>query len=178
MFDSEEVGSASVQGAGSTFLEDVLRRICDALGWPLEQMLAQSFLISADNAHALHPNHPEYADSANAPVMGQGVVLKFHANLSYCTDGLAAGIFRSICKKAQVPVQSYHNRADIPGGSTLGRISLAHVSVPTADIGLPQLAMHSCYETAATADAEYLAQAMTKFYGSCLEVEEDSWKIR
>ncbi|HIT36044.1 MAG TPA: M18 family aminopeptidase [Candidatus Faecousia intestinavium] len=178
VFDSEEVGSASVQGAGSTFLEDVLRRICDALGWPLEQMLAQSFLISADNAHALHPNHPEYADPANAPVMGQGVVLKFHANLSYCTDGLAAGIFRSICKKAQVPVQSYHNRADIPGGSTLGRISLAHVSVPTADIGLPQLAMHSCYETAATADAEYLAQAMTEFYGSCLEVEEDSWKIR
>ena len=172
VFDSEEVGSSSVQGAGSMLLADVLGRICAARGLDLSRMLAQSFLISADNAHAVHPNHPELADPSNAPVLGGGIVLKFNANLSYCTDGVSAAIFRKVCARAGVPVQSYCNRADIPGGSTLGRISLAHVSVPTADIGLAQLAMHSCYETAAVADAIYLEQAMTAYYGSTLEAAE------
>ena len=177
VFDSEEVGSASVQGAGSTLLEDVLGRVCRAMSWDLEQLLAQSFLVSADNAHAVHPNHPEYADAANAPVMGQGIVLKFSASQSYCTDGVAAAIFRKICGRAGVPVQTYHNRGDLPGGSTLGRISLAHVSVLTADIGLAQLAMHSCYETGAAADAVYLEEAMTAYYGAALEVQGDSWRL-
>ncbi len=177
VFDSEEVGSASVQGAASTLLEDVLIRVCQAMGWDLRRMLAQSFLVSADNAHAVHPNHPEYADAANAPVMGKGIVLKFSASQSYCTDGAAAGVFRKICGKAGVPVQTFHNRADLPGGSTLGRISLAHVSVPTADIGLAQLAMHSCFETGAVADAVYLEQAMTAFYSAFLEAEESGWRI-
>ena len=171
VFDAEEVGSASVQGAGGTLLSDTLERICKARDLDLHRMLAQSFMISADNGHALHPNHPELADPANGPVLGEGVVLKYNSNMLYCTDGLATSVFRKVCQKAGVKTQAYYNRPDIPGGSTLGRISLAHVSVPTADIGLPQLAMHSCFETAAVADAEALVDAMTAYYGSTLETD-------
>ena len=170
VFDSEEVGSNSVQGAASMLLPDVLERICQALDLNMKQMLAQSFMISADNAHAIHPNHPEFADGANAPVVGGGVVLKFNASQRYTTDGVSSAIFRKVCAKANVPVQTYCNRADIPGGSTLGHISLMHVSVPTADIGLPQLAMHSSYETAGVKDGPWLEDAMAVFYGSTLEV--------
>ena len=178
VFDSEEVGSGSVQGAGSTLLEDVLERVCEAMNWDLRRMLAQSFMVSADNAHAQHPNHPELADPTNAPVLGRGIVLKHNANLSYCTDGVSAAIFRKLCAKAEVNVQSYCNRADIPGGSTLGHISLGHISVPTADIGLPQLAMHSCYETAAVADAIDLETVMAEYYGSVLEATENGYQLK
>ncbi len=177
VFDSEEVGSSSVQGAASRFLETTLHRICISLDLPEEPLLANSFMVSADNAHAVHPNHPEYADSTNAPVVNGGVVLKFNANLSYSTDGLSAAVWRKTCEKAGVPVQTYCNRADVPGGSTLGRISLAQVSVPTADIGLAQLAMHSCYETAGVADALYLEEAMTAFYASTLQMGEQDWSL-
>ena len=172
-FDDEEVGSNSPQGAASTLLADTLNRICNALEMNPYRMLAQSFMISADNAHAVHPNHPEYADPSNAPVLGGGVVLKFNANQRYTTDGVSAAVFRKICRSVDIPVQNYHNRADIPGGSTLGHISLTHVSVPTADVGLPQLAMHSCYETAAVKDLQYLETAMTAYYGTTLEVTDD-----
>lgn len=175
--DSEEVGSSSTQGAGSTFLEDTLARIAESVGSDYRQLLSQSFLVSADNAHAVHPNHPELADPGNAPVMGEGVVLKFNTSLRYCTDALGAAIFRTVCHKAGAPVQSYYNRADIPGGSTLGHISIAHVSVPTADIGLPQLAMHSSYETAQVQDALYLENAMTAFFGSTLVVSGSGFTI-
>ncbi len=178
VFDSEEVGSGSVQGAASTLLYQVLERICRKRELDLNRMLAQSFMISADNAHGVHPNHPEFADPSNAPVLGGGVVLKQNANLSYCTDGVAAAIFRKVCRKAGVPVQSYYNRADLPGGSTLGRISLGQVSVPTADIGLAQLAMHSCYETGAVADAVYLEDAMAAYYSTSLEASEDGYVLR
>ena len=176
-FDDEEVGSNSPQGAASTILEFTLERICGAVGTDIHTMLAQSFLVSADNAHAMHPNHPELADKANAPVMGQGVVLKFNAAQRYTTDGVSASVFRRICGRAGVPLQSYTNRPDIRGGSTLGHISLTHVSVPTADIGLPQLAMHSCYETAAVADLNHLETAMTAFFSSSLEVTRDGGAI-
>ena len=178
VFDSEEVGSVSPQGAGSSLLEDTLGRICDSLKLHRGRMLAQSFLVSADNAHAVHPNHPEYADPGNAPVMGGGLVIKYNANLSYCTDSVSAGVFRKICGRAGVRVQTYHNRADLPGGSTLGRISLAHVSVPTVDIGLAQLAMHSCYETAAVSDAIDLEKAMAAYYGAALEATQTGFVIR
>ena len=174
VFDSEEVGSNSVQGAASTILSDTLVRISEALGLDLRQELSRSFLVSADNAHAVHPNHPEYADPKNAPIMGGGIVLKFNASQRYTTDGVSAAIFRKVCGKAEVPVQTFFNRADLMGGSTLGHISLTQVSVPTADIGLPQLAMHSSYETAATADALYLEKAMTAFYSSTLSISGDS----
>ena len=172
-FDDEEVGSNSPQGAASTILEFTLERICLALGLDIHTMLAQSFLVSADNAHALHPNHPELADAANAPVMGSGVVLKFNAAQRYTTDGVSASVFRRICGKVDVPLQTYTNRPDIRGGSTLGHISLTHVSVPTADVGLAQLAMHSCYETAAVKDLACLETAMTAYYGTVLEATDD-----
>ena len=131
-------------------------------------------MVSADNAHAIHPNHPEYADAANAPVMGGGIVLKYNANQRYTTDGVTAALFRKVCQKANVPVQTYYNRADLPGGSTLGNISLSHVSVPSVDIGLPQLAMHSCFETAAVRDAISLEEAMAVYYSSTLVCENGS----
>ena len=172
-FDDEEVGSNSPQGAASTLLADTLNRICNALEVNPYRMLAQSFMISADNAHAVHPNHPEYADAVHAPVLGGGLVLKFNANQRYTTDGVSAAVLRRICAAADVPVQDYCNRADIPGGSTLGHISLTHVSVPTADIGLPQLAMHSSYETIAAKDVEHLEKTMAAFYSTTLIATDD-----
>ena len=173
VFDSEEVGSASVQGAASDLLENTLSRICGAMNWELPKLLAQSFMVSADNAHAVHPNHPEFADPTNAPVVNKGVVLKFNAAQRYTTDGISSAIFRSICKQAEVPVQTYYNRADLPGGSTLGNISLGHVSIPSVDIGLAQLAMHSSYETAGVKDVEHLAKAMEAFFSTALRAKED-----
>ena len=173
VFDSEEVGSNSVQGAASMLLPDVLERICAALQLDVKQMLAQSFMVSADNAHAIHPNHPEYADPGNAPVLGGGVVIKFNASQRYTTDGVSAALFRKVCAIAGVKTQTYCNRADIPGGSTLGHISLAHVSVPTVDIGLAQLAMHSSFETAAISDALALEAAMAAYYGKSLRAGAD-----
>ena len=173
VFDSEEVGSSSYQGAGSDLLQSALSRICKALNIEERRALTQSFMVSADNAHALHPNHPELADAANAPVMGGGIVLKFNANQRYTTDGVSAAIFRKICARAGVPVQTYCNRADIAGGSTLGNISLSQVAVPSVDIGLAQLAMHSCYETAGVKDVAYIADGMAAYYAAELTMTED-----
>ena len=178
VFDSEEVGSSSLQGAASDLLESVLRRICAGSQLDYHRALAQSMMVSADNAHAIHPNHPEYADAANAPVMGGGIVLKYNANQRYTTDGVTAALFRKVCRQADVPVQTYYNRADLPGGSTLGNISLSHVSVPSVDIGLPQLAMHSCYETAAVQDALYLEEAMAAYYSSTLEYSGSAYCLK
>lgn len=178
VFDNEEVGSSSLQGADSDLLQTLIERICKALDLDRNQMLAQSFMLSADNAHAIHPNHPEYADPNNAPVVNQGVVLKFNANQRYCTDGVSAAIFRKICAKANVPVQSYCNRADLAGGSTLGNISLTHVSIPSADIGLPQLAMHSCFETAGCKDVEYMVDALTAFYSTTLTADNGNFTLK
>lgn len=177
VFDSEEVGSCSPQGAASMLLQGTLERICKCLSLEPGRLLGQSFMVSADNGHALHPNHPELSDSANAPIPGGGVLIKYNANLSYSTDGLSAAVFRRICAGAGVPVQNFYNRADTRGGSTLGHISLAHVSVPTVDIGLAQLAMHSCFETASVKDAAYLADAMTAYYGTTLTAREDGLEL-
>ena len=177
VFDSEEVGSSSLQGAASRLLQTTLSRICSALQLDEQVMLSNSFMVSADNGHAVHPNHPEYADPTNAPVLGGGVVLKFNASQRYTTDGATAAIFRKVCQKANVNVQTYCNRADIPGGSTLGNISLSQVSVPTVDIGLPQLAMHSCYETVAAQDALDLESAMAAYYGSTLTVYGEQYTL-
>ena len=168
VFDNEEVGSGTKQGADSSFLEDVLYRVCEALGKsPAEYRaeLANSFMVSADNAHAVHPAHPEYADQNERPVLNGGVVIKRNANQRYTTDSLSGAVFQQICREAEVPVQRYSNRADLPGGSTLGNISSAHLSVPTVDIGLPQLAMHACYEVAGVRDTEALVKAMTAYFG-------------
>ena len=177
VFDGEEVGSNSPQGADGDMLRGTLERISRCMGYDHNRMLAGSFMVSADNAHAIHPNHPELADPANAPKINGGVVLKFNANQRYTTDGLASAVFRKICQNAQVPTQVYYNRADIRGGATLGFISLNHVSIPSVDIGLPQLAMHSCYETAGVQDAIYMEQAMTAYYNSTLEITNGNCKV-
>ncbi|MED9806291.1 MAG: M18 family aminopeptidase, partial [Lachnospiraceae bacterium] len=164
---NEEVGSGTRQGADSTFLSDVMERIRESFGksegW-LQAKIAGSFLLSADNAHAVHPGHPEKADPTNRPVLNGGVVLKFHGSQKYTTDAVSAAYVKLLGKQADVPVQTYTNRSDILGGSTLGNISTAHVSVPSADIGLPQLAMHSAVETAGMKDTAYAVALMREFY--------------
>ena len=129
------------------------------------QWVAGSFLISADNAHAVHPNHPEKADPTNRPYINGGIVVKFHGSQKYATDAFSAGVLKKICRQAEVPCQTYANRSDIAGGSTLGNLSTAHVSVPTVDIGLPQLAMHSAVETAGVQDTEYAVKMFEEFFG-------------
>ena len=171
VFDNEEVGSASKQGADSTFLSDVLRRVCFALGMDESGFLrcaANGFMVSADNAHAVHPNHPEHADRSERPVPNGGVVLKYNANARYTTDSVSAAVFSELCRRAEVPVQRYSNRADKPGGSTLGNISLSHLSLDCVDIGLAQLAMHSCFETGGAKDTEYLVRAMRAYFSCTL----------
>ena len=171
VFDNEEVGSTTKQGADSSFLTDVLSRISMCKGKDNEDFIracASSFMLSADNAHAVHPNYKEKADPTNRPYMNKGIVIKYNANQKYTTDAVSAAIFKEICKKAEVPVQSYVNRSDIPGGSTLGNISNSHVSLNTVDIGLAQLAMHSPYETAGIKDTELMIKAVKKFYETAI----------
>lgn len=167
VFDNEEVGSSTKQGAASTFLESTLRRLNGALGRTEEDYLsavAGSFMISADNAHAVHPNHTDKADPVNRPYLNEGIVIKYNANQKYCTDGISAAMFKDICKQADVPYQTFTNRSDMAGGSTLGNISNTQVALNTVDIGLPQLAMHSPYETAGVKDTEYLLKAAKAFF--------------
>ncbi|MGM9653557.1 MAG: M18 family aminopeptidase [Eubacteriales bacterium] len=173
VLDNEEVGSQTKQGAASTFLSDVLARICEALGMDRRRAVAASFLVSADNAHAVHPNHPEFADANHRPRMNGGIVIKHNANQRYTTDAVSQAIFASVCAAADVPVQYFANRSDMPGGSTLGNISNTHVSLNTVDIGLAQLAMHSSYETAGAADTDYMIAAMRKLYSSALRMNAD-----
>ena len=171
IFDNEEVGSETKQGAASAFLRDTLRRIVFALGHDEEAfrtMLARSFLLSADNAHAIHPNHPEYSDGDNCPHMNAGVVIKFNANQRYATDGRSCALFRSICQDAGVPTQVMANRSDLPGGSTLGSIANTLVPVSTVDIGLAQLAMHSAWETMGAEDCAYLTAAARQTFETIL----------
>jgi len=158
LFDNEEVGSETKQGAASTFLYDTLLRI---VGTKLRQKLASSMLASCDNAHAIHPNHPEYADKNHAAKLNGGVVIKYNANQKYTSDGVSSALFSLICQKAGVKVQYYANRPDMAGGSTLGNISNTQVSLNAVDIGIAQLAMHSAYETAGVKDTTYMIEALT-----------------
>ena len=167
VFDNEEVGSRSLQGADSDFLHNTLLRAGLALGAGTEQILAAmaaGFMVSADNAHALHPNHPELYDRQNRTYMNKGVVIKHNASLKYSTDAMSSARFTLACERAGVPVQHFANRSDLRGGSTLGNLSVSHVSMPTVDIGLAQLAMHSLVETAGTRDLPFLAAAMKAFW--------------
>jgi len=167
VLDNEEVGSSTKQGAASTFLKDTLKRINMGLGRTEEEYLmalADSFMVSADNAHALHPNHTDKTDPVNRPIINGGIVIKYNANQKYCTDGVSAAIFKDICDKAGVPYQTFVNRSDMAGGSTLGNISNTQVPMKTVDIGLAQLAMHSVYETAGVKDTENLAKAAAELF--------------
>lgn len=167
LFDNEESGSATSQGAGSTFLANTLERLARSLGYSYDEtmaMIARSFMISADNAHSVHPNHPEYADPVNRPVINGGIVIKYSAAQKYATNAFSAAYFKKLCKDHDIPTQTFTNHSDNPGGSTLGNISNTVIAMPTVDIGLPQLAMHSSYETAGVKDTAYLVDAVTKFY--------------
>ncbi len=171
--DNEETGSATKQGAGSVFLSDVLTRICKALSLDKQRMLASSMMVSADNGHAKHPNHPELSDAENAPRLNGGVVIKSNAAQKYATDGISAALFGEICNRANIPVQHFANRSDMPGGSTLGSISNTLVPLITVDIGMAQLAMHSAYETAGCADTDFLICAMNAFYTAEFTAQND-----
>lgn len=167
VFDNEEVGSLTRQGADSTFLSDVLHRINSSLGRTEEEYhtaIAQSFMVSADNAHAVHPNYSSKADPINRPEMNKGPVIKFNAAQKYTSDAISSAMFKQVCKKAGIPFQIFTNNSDVAGGSTLGNISNAHVSLRCVDIGLAQLAMHSPYETAGVKDVDYMIKAIEGFY--------------
>lgn len=171
-FDNEEVGSGTKQGAKSGFLRDTLERINAALGGDEEdykRAVPQSFMLSCDNAHAVHPNHADKSDSANRVYMNGGIVIKYNANQRYTTDAVSEAVVKYVCEKADVPYQLYANRSDIPGGSTLGNLSNEKVSLNTADVGLAQLAMHSAYETAGSKDTTYMINFVKTFYESNLE---------
>lgn len=164
LLDNEEIGSCTKQGADGNFLDEVVTRICACMGRERASAVANSFMVSADNAQGIHPNHPELYDPTHHAVMNGGIVIKH--GVRYATDGAAQAVFMALCKKAGIPVQHFSNRSDLPGGGTLGLISTSHISMNTVDIGLAQLAMHSCLETAGVQDTGYLIQAMTAFYSA------------
>lgn len=175
-FDNEEVGSGTKQGAASTFLSDVLWRINRALGKNEEEFyraIAGSFMLSCDNAHAVHPNYRQKTDATNCVYMNEGVVVKSHAGQKYTSDAVSVSIFRLLCEKAGVPIQFFANRSDEAGGSTLGNIAMSQVSMNTVDIGLAQLAMHSAYETAGVKDLAYMIRAVEMFYKTHIVCDAD-----
>ena len=177
VFDNEEVGSVTKQGAMSTFLASTLDRVNTALGKSKEEYytaIAKSMLISCDNAHAIHPNHPELFDVKNRPVLNQGIAIKESANQKYTTDAFSRSILRKILEKKNIPYQTFANRSDIAGGSTLGNLSNTAVSMNAVDIGLPQLAMHSAYETAGTKDVGYAFDTLKAFFETNIDIKDDS----
>ncbi len=177
VFDNEETGSGTRQGAASGFLRDVMERIAKLLYNQVNfsALVANSFMLSADNAHSLHPNQPEKSDPTHRPVMNGGVVLKYSANQKYTTDSVSGAVVTKLCKDHHIPLQLFFNRSDMPGGSTLGNISSSQVAIPTADIGLAQLAMHSPYETAGVKDLAYMIRLAEVFYQADLAMEADGY---
>ena len=176
IFDNEEVGSSTKQGANSTFMYDILHRINENLGRTEEQYhtaVASSFMLSADNAHALHPNHPAISDPTNPVYLNEGIVIKHNANQKYTTDAVSSAIFQKMCEEKNVPYQHFVNRSDVAGGSTLGNIANTHVSLNTVDIGMAQLAMHSSYETAGVLDLDYMIAGMEACYNSAVVAQCD-----
>ena len=176
VFDNEEVGSVTKQGAMSTFLASTLDRVNTALGKSKEEYytaIAKSILISCDNAHAVHPNHPELFDVKNRPVLNQGIAIKESANQKYTTDAFSRAILKKILEKKNIPYQIFANRSDIAGGSTLGNLSNTVVSMNAVDIGLPQLAMHSAYETAGAKDVGYAFETLKAFFEANIDIKDD-----
>lgn len=170
-FDNEEVGSLTRQGADSDFFVCNLKRICAALKLDYYKLIAKGFNLSIDNAHAIHPNHPELTDNDNGSVLNGGIVIKTNARQSYVSDSLSIALFKKVCEKAKANYQFYANRSDIRGGSTLGNISNSNVSLISIDIGLASLAMHSTYETVGAKDIEDMYKAVSAFYKAHLEID-------
>ena len=167
IFDNEETGSQTKQGAGSPFLASMLKRIAWAQTGSEEaywQAVERAFMISADNAHAWHPNYSEKFDPTNHPVLGGGPVIKFNAAQKYASDAVSAAVFSEICRQAGVPCQRFVNHSDVAGGSTLGNILASSVPLRGVDMGNAILAMHSCRETGSVDDHLYCVKAFTEFY--------------
>lgn len=178
-FDNEEVGSMTKQGAASSFLDDTLRRISGVCKKSYERLLYASFMVSADNVHALHPNHTESADPVNRPLLNKGVVIKQNAAQKYATDAVSEAVMKTVMENAGVPYQYYVNNSDIPGGSTLGSIATARVCINCVDIGLAQLAMHSAYETGGAKDSAHMIGACKALYDSDILRESDTaYRVR
>lgn len=169
IFDREEVGSESVNGGGSMFLPDILERISSSMGRSHTEhlrLLSNTFFISADNAHGIHPNHPEASDPNNRGALNFGIAVKHNAMGRYVTDAESEAVLKTLCEMSGVPYFDYTNRSDMSGGSTLGHILQTNLSVAAVDIGLPQLAMHSSYETAGAKDTEYAFRLFSAFYSA------------
>ena len=177
VFDNEEVGSDTKQGAASHFFTDILEAIAGG-SKELRRAVANSFMVSVDNAHAIHPNHPELSDVNNAPVMNRGVAIKYNANQKYTTDSVSAAIFKAVAERCGECVQAFANRSDMPGGSTLGSIANTKFSVVTVDVGIPQLAMHSAVETAGVNDVGSLVNILRELYSTELSYENRSIGIK
>lgn len=177
VFDNEEVGSDTKQGAASHFFTDILEAIAGG-SKELRRAVANSFMVSVDNAHAIHPNHPELSDVNNAPIMNRGVAIKYNANQKYTTDSVSAAIFKAVAERCGECVQAFANRSDMPGGSTLGSIANTKFSVVTVDVGIPQLAMHSAVETAGVNDVGSLVNILRELYSTELSFENRSIGIK
>ncbi len=177
VFDNEEVGSSSLQGANGTFLEDTLDRIRECLRLSDNDFLAccaNSFMLSVDNCHAAHPNHSDKADPTNRPKLNGGIVIKQAAPMTYLTDARSSALVQQLCEQKQIPFQFFTNNSDIRGGSTLAHFFCEHLSVLSADIGLAQLAMHSPYETAGAKDTVYMKDLLAAFYGAAIKRTGDN----
>lgn len=167
IFDNEEVGSGTKQGAGSPVLKHIIDRIMEKLGKSQEEKqraIYKSFMISADMAHSIHPNQVDKHDPVLHPVINGGPVIKIHANQKYTTDGDSGAVFETICKMADVPVQKFVNRSDMVGGSTLGNVSTGQIDIRTVDMGNPMLAMHSVREFGGVKDHHYVTKVFKTFY--------------
>ena len=179
-FNNEETGSLSFSGADSDLLKSTLKRI--ALSFNVKESeyfaaIKKSFVLSADNGHAIHPNHPEMSDDKNLCILNKGILLKFNSNMAYTSDAFTSAFVKTLCKENKIPYQVFFNRSDVRGGSTLGNISISQESILTADIGMPQLAMHSSFETIGSEDTKHMFDLMSCFYETVFKIDGDTIKF-
>ena len=175
-FNNEETGSLSFSGADSDLLKSTLRRIALSFNIKEEDYLAaikRSFVLSADNGHAIHPNHPEMSDDKNICMINKGLLIKFNSNMAYTSDAFTSSLIKTLCKENKIPYQVFFNRSDVRGGSTLGNISISQESILTCDIGLPQLAMHSSFETIGSEDTYSMLMLMSAFFETAFKIDND-----
>lgn len=175
-FNNEETGSLSFSGADSDLLKSTLRRIALSFNVKEDEYLSaikKSFVLSADNGHAIHPNHPEMSDDKNLCLLNKGILLKFNSNMAYTSDAFTSAFVKTLCKDNNIPYQVFFNRSDVRGGSTLGNISISQESILTADIGMPQLAMHSSFETIGSEDTKHMFDLMSSFYKTVFKIDND-----
>ena len=180
VFDDEEVGSITRQGMASTFMRDVINAMFIAFSYRsphIRTIMSTSFMISGDNAHAVHPNHPELYDQTNRCYINKGIVIKRHAAQRYVTDAISEAVMIEMCNKGNAPYQFFANRSDLRGGGTQAATASFNNPAMAVDIGLPQLAMHSSFETAGTRDIDYMIDALTRFYSAAVVLDRDKIRI-